>query len=272
MSDARENLGYRRGVVLGLTIAEIIILIMFALLLAMTAVLVKRQKATIQAIETRMAGKQLPQPVINKLSDMKINLAQKDGEQQLLAILNDAEVDPARQREHQKTFQLGSDVQQTFGKDVSAEKLLKAQNDLKSQLDSAKSEQGKVLPPCYQSKKTDPIPFIFDIYVRSESVIIKDSVSEALKERFKNDFGASPAVQSFSSDRDFLAKTKSYADYGRKHQCKFYVKVYDESGGNKDRLKSQLKLIESAFVWTFMMSGRTSDDLNLFPVAPNQLK
>lgn len=272
MSDARENLGYRRGVVLGLTIAEIIILIMFALLLAMTAVLVKRQKATIAAVETRMAGKQLPQTVIEKLSEMKINLAQKDGELQIMAILNAADVDPTRQKEQQKTYQLGSDVQQTFGKEITADKLLKTQNDLKSQLESNKAEQGKILPPCYQSKKGDPIPFVFDLYVRNETLVLRDSAPETLRDRFKNDFGNSPSAISFSSDRDFLTKVRPYADFGKKHQCKFYVKVYDETGGNKERLKSQLKIIESTFVWTFMMSGKSNDDVNLFPVAPNQLK
>ena len=37
------QVGYRRGVVLGLTIAEIILLILFALLLALTGVLMKKQ-------------------------------------------------------------------------------------------------------------------------------------------------------------------------------------------------------------------------------------
>lgn len=52
------------------------------------------------------------------------------------------------------------------------------------------------------------------------------------------------------------------------------MKVFDETNDGKNRLKGQLKLIENSFVWTFMMAGKNSDkeDINLFPVAPTQLK
>lgn len=134
--DALENSGYRRGVVLGLTIAEIILLILFAVVLAMTGVLIKRKNATINEVETRMAAQQMPSDVSKKLSEMGINLANKEGAQRLMGILNqwdrESNSDTDRVRIQQQALQLGLDIQKAFGKNITAEQILKNQVDLKT--------------------------------------------------------------------------------------------------------------------------------------------
>lgn len=277
--DALENAGYRRGVVLGLTIAEIILLILFAVVLAMTGVLIKRKNATINEVETRMAAQQMPIDVSKKLSEMGINLASKEGEQRLLGILNNSDNDTDRVRRQQEAMQLGLDIQKAFGKNITADQILKNQIELKNQIDLMKADQtkpgsGQILPPCMQSSKGEPGPFVFDIFVRNDVLVMRDTVPERAKSRFESDFKAIPASQTFTNDRDFINKTRVFAEYGKKNQCKFYVKVFDETNDGKNRLKGQLKLIENSFVWTFMMAGKNSDkeDINLFPVAPTQLK
>lgn len=281
--DALENSGYRRGVVLGLTIAEIILLILFAVVLAMTGVLIKRKNATINEVETRMAAQQMPTDVSKKLSEMGINLASKEGAQRLMGILNQSDresnSDTDRVRSQQQALQLGLDIQKAFGKNITAEQILKNQIELKNQIDLMKADQNKpgsgpILPPCLQSSKGEPGPFVFDIFVRNDVLLMRDTVPERAKSRFESEFKGIPATQSFNNDRDFINKTRVFAEYGKKHQCKFYVKVFDETTDGKNRLKGQLKLIENSFVWTFMMAGKNSDkeDINLFPVAPTQLK
>ena len=279
-NSSQENAGYRRGVVLGLTIAEIILLILFALLLALTGVLMNKRNATIVEVESRMASQQLPPSISNKLTEMGINLANREGENRLLSILNSAETDTDRQKALQQAMQLGLDVQKNFGKTITAEQLLKTQIELKNQIDlmkadQAKSGNGQILPPCYQTNKSDPVPFIFEFFVRNDALVMKDVTPERLRSRFDADFKGITANQSFTSDREFIAKTRPFADYGKRNHCKFYVKVYDETTGNsKERVRGQLKLIENTFVWTFMMAGKAGDkeDISLFPVAPTQLK
>lgn len=275
-STSLENVGYRRGVVLGLTIAEIILLILFAVVLAMTGVLIKRKNATIAEVETRMAAQQLPTNISRKLSEMQINLSTRSGEQQLMGILNSADMDPDRVKRQQQALQLGLDIQKAFGNNITADQLIKNQNELESLKNNlSKSDNGKIQGPCYQVNANDPVPFVFDIFVRNDVLVMRDVVPERLRNKFESDFKGTPSSQTFTNERDFTNKTRSFAEYGKRHQCKFYVKVYDETTGNsKQRIKSQLKIIETAFVWTFMMAGKSGDkeDINLFPVAPTQLK
>lgn len=275
-STSLENVGYRRGVVLGLTIAEIILLILFAVVLAMTGVLIKRKNATIAEVETRMAAQQLPTSISRKLGEMRINLSTTSGEQQLMGILNSADMDTERVKRQQQALQLGQNIQKAFGSNITAEQLIKSHNELESlKNDLSKSGSGKILGPCYQANTNDPVPFVFDIFVRNDVLVMRDVVPERLRTKFESDFKGTPSSQTFNNDRDFTNKTRPFAEYGKRHQCKFYVKVYDETTGNsKQRIKSQLKLVENAFVWTFMMAGKSGDkeDINLFPVAPTQLK
>lgn len=271
-----ENLGYRRGVVLGLTIAEIILLILFAIVLAMTGVLIKRQAATVTAIETRMAAQQLPKQVILKLESMHINLATPEGESRLLGILDTATKNP---QEQEKACRLGVELQTNLGEGITANHILKNQASMKEQIDLLKGEAAKcapsqILPPCYQSGKNDPVPFIFDIFIKNDGLILRESVPDRFRARFETDFRSFPPSRTLS-DREFASYAKPFTDYGKRHQCKFYVKVYDETGNNRERVRQQLKIIEVNFVWTFMMAGKTteqSESINLFPVAPSQLK
>lgn len=278
-SPSLENVGYRRGVVLGLTIAEIILLILFAIVLALTGVLIKRKNATITEVETRMAAQQLPPAISQKLAEMNVNLSTREGEQKLLGILNNADTDPERLKRQQQALQLGLDIQKAFGNTITAEQIQKNQVELKNQVDLLKADHvkagtGQILPPCYQSGKSDPVPFVFDIFVKNDVLVMRETVPERLRSRFDSDFKGTPSSQTFVNDREFINKTKHFVDYGKRQQCKFYVKVFDETSGGKNRLKSQLKLIEGSFVWTFMMAGKDAEkeDLNLFPVAPTQLK
>lgn len=56
--DVRQDKSYRRGLVLGLTIAEIMILLIFVLLMALAAAMAKRDE-TIQALDQGGAGKMM---------------------------------------------------------------------------------------------------------------------------------------------------------------------------------------------------------------------
>jgi hypothetical protein len=268
-----QNEGYRRGVVLGLTIAEIILLILFALLLAMTGVLIKREaviktQAEAQA-ETRALNQKLTPELAAKLTELNINIMTPDGASRLLGILEAAQlVSPIKktkkENDLERACQAGLQLQNALGKNLSAVDFIKSAQQLSDDFQTLKKEamqcsSSAILPPCYGTKGAPPI-FIYDINVKLEGLIFSDTVPENLRARFATDFKKLPALNKPLSIAEFKEIARPFASYGKSNQCKFYVKVYDEMGSNKDLFKSRLKLIEESFVWTFMMTTKEDAD------------
>ena len=279
----------RRGVVLGLTIAEIILLILFALLLAMTAVLIKRQiavKAEYEAqASARLMTQILPPEIAAKLQSMKIDVMQPEGEERLLAVLNAAQSanDLKRSKDQNRldqACQAGLELQNALGKNLNAADFIKTAKLLSQDLEALRRGAASCLeavipPPCYGKSKEDPSVYIYDLQVTAGGIVFNASVPENYRRRFEADFKNPPPLNKPFSNVEFQALTRPFIAYGKKNQCKFYVKVYDETDGNKDKLRQGLQVIESPFVWTFMMSGRVNEaekGLNLFPTGPIKAK
>ena len=279
---AAASEGRRRGVVLGLTIAEIILLILFALLLALTGILVKRQAAVKAEFEARTSVRVmspiLTPEIVGKLQAMKINLLEPEGEERLLAILDAAQtVTNLKKMKEQNSLdqacQAGLELQSALGKNLNATDFIKSAKQLSQDLENLKIGAARCLeavipPPCYEKSKKDPSVYIYDLQVTLGGIVFSNTVSEKYRSRFESDFKNPPPVNKALSNTEFLTLTKPFITYGKKNECKFYVKVYDETEGNKEKLRKSLKVIEDQFVWTFMMSGKvdeTGKSLNLFP-------
>ena len=285
---ASRNEGYRQGVVLGLTIAEIILLILFALLLAMSGVLMKRQaviKAQAEEQATAKAMNQkLPPELVAKLEEININLSSPDGVKRMVGILNATQLVGNLKKDKKQTrlelaCQAGIELQNALGQNLDAAELIKSSQKLNKDLQALKKEareysSSKILPSCYVAKGAAPI-FIYDITVRREGLELVDTVPESLRTRFNSDFKLLPSQKPLS-DAEFSRIGKAFASYGKGKECKFYVKVYDETGLNKELLKSKLQLIEKSFVWTFMMNSKEdeidSSDLIFLPAGRGSRK
>jgi hypothetical protein len=284
-----QSEGHRRGVVLGLTIAEIILLILFALLLAMTGVLIKKQAAVKAQFEAKTSQKvvaQILSPVISqKLFEMDINITKEDGEARLLAILNAAQAlmktsNPKDQNRLDQACKAGLELQNALGKNLNAVEFIKSAQQLSKDLDTIKAEAARcnsaaIAPPCYEKVKGEPTAFIYDLRVTPSGIIMSNTVAEQYRNRFEADFKNPPPVNKPLSIGEFQSSTRQFIDYGRAHQCKFYVKVYDETGDGKGKFKSALKSIEENFVWTFMMTTKADEagkSINLFPTESTKIK
>ena len=286
---AAASEGRRRGVVLGLTIAEIILLILFALLLAMTGILIKRQIAVKAQYEAQSSSRQMSQmlspEISGKLQSMQIDLTQSAGEARLLAVLNAAQtatdIKPSKDQSRlDQACQAGFELQNALGKNLNATDFIKAAKQLSQDLEglrvgAASCLEAVIPPPCYEKSKGEPSVYIYDLQVTAGGIVLNASVPDRYRSRFEADFKNPPPTNKPLSNADFQAVTKQFISYGKKNQCKFYVKVYDETEGNKEKLRKSLKAIEEQFVWTFMMSGRVDEaakGLNLFPTDPIKAK
>ena len=280
-TQAAENEGRRRGVVLGLTIAEIILLILFALLLAMTGVLIKKQAAIKVQFEAEASAKVMTQmlsPVISaKLMSMGIDVTKSDGENRLLAILNAAEAlmkSPVKdQNRLDQACKAGIELQNALGKNLNAADLIKSAQQLSKDLETLRMEAAKcnstaIPPPCYEKAGGESTVFIYDARVTAAGIILNNVLPERYRTRFEADFSNPPPVNKALTNAEFKTATNRFATYGKSNSCKFYVKVYDETSGNKEKFRASLKTIEDNFVWTFMMTAKEDEagkSINLFP-------
>ena len=294
--------GYRRGVVLGFTVAEIVLLILFALLLALAGSLVTGRaevdravainkvfrealealeindidkfkeeltkivnqhvdyEAKLKDIEKRLNGRVLPDDVYDRIQSQNIDLSTSEGKSKLLDILIVA-LDAQRQiAESDKTVGIdnivdtcktGADFRNVFGSQ-SVESVSSHARDVKGQSEhwrdvASKCGLGGTLPPCYRETVSESIPFVFDVRIKPEGIVLSETVPGKYRDRFDNDFQSTPPLNRPISESEFRAATYQYLEWGRRNECRFYVSIYDDLPNDKERLKSSLKAIESNF-------------------------
>lgn len=231
--------GRRQGIVLGLTIAEVILLILFAVILAMSGVLLKREA-----------------------------LIKAEANARIQADVSKVTFDPA-------ILQLGLDFKKIFGnktvEQIAAELAL-----LQNELNKLKSEMAKmgnveVPPPCFAKFYNGQTPYIFDIRLKNDGFVLFDTTPDRLKAQLRADVPNQPALERTLSVAEFKSATSGFVNYGKRNQCKFYVKVYDDIG-NKEKVKNLLKVVETNFVWTFILTIKPGvqnpDDFNVFQTTP----
>jgi len=300
--DYSDKKAYRRGVVLGFTVAEIILLILFALLLALAAVLIKGQGAIekahatnqrfggaiaaldrqdkpsfiknidaalmeqidyekkVKELEKKMMKQSLPDDVYAELQAQKLDLTTKDGKEKFLDMLITALY---AQKEAQRNSNLpkenieaacraGAEMQKVLGKDKNPGDILNSIKDSKAQAEHWKDQAAKcglagVLPPCYRESSDEPIPYIYDARIKPEGIQLIETVPEKYKSRLYSDFKNLPPNNKTLSESDFRSLTFQFLDWGRKNECRFYVRVYDDLANDKDRFKALLKAVENNF-------------------------
>jgi len=213
--------GRRLGVVLGLTIAEIILLILFAVVLAMSGVLLKRG-ALIKAEADSRIQTEAPK----------------------------AALDPA-------VVQLGSDFKKLFGAKT-VEQVAAELAALQAELNKLKAEMLKmgnveVPPPCFAKFYNGQTPYVFDIHLKNDGFVLFDTIPDRLRSQLRADIPNQPPLERALSAAEFKSATSGFINYGKRNQCKFYVKVYDDTG-SKEKVKNLLKVVESNFVWTFILT------------------
>ena len=267
-----RNDGYRRGVVLGFTVAEIMLLVLFALLLALVGAL-SRGKSEIEKaeainqkflaaikliddsekfkkeiestllervdydnklkeLEKKFSNQSLPDDVYAEIQSQNFDLKSKEGKEKFLDILIAA---LAAQKES-KGVQSQADLTK----------------DAKAQAEYWRSEANKCglggnLPPCYKQSSGDATPYIFDARIKPEGIVLIDTIPEKYRTRFSSDFKDPPALDKPLSAEEFRNQTYQFLDWGKKNECRFYVQVYDDLPDDKEKFKSMLKTIETNF-------------------------
>lgn len=312
---------YRRGLVLGLTMAEIAILIIFILLLALAALLArertKRETAERDLAAARAQAESLKDQVSvaneilggqdievfirelvearseaakaaalaedvaqkdRKIREWRRELAelrsQADSNSELLARTLKAEEEVRQWREATsdgaETNTPGSVsealdqlkvleplIEESMGGDIAAvaEKISEIQSEntrLTGQVANMRrllkgAGKGTEKPACWANPEGKP-EYIYDVALTSRGLIVREvDLPHRQEEKSRLPLDQVPLLSEISSTR-FIAATRPLFEWSEAKDCRFFVRVYDETGATeKEVYRSHLRAVEGNF-------------------------
>lgn len=282
-----QNKSYRRGLVLGLTMAEIAILIIFCLLLA-SAFLMQEKERRAQQLRVKNQELAQVQQMVDRILERNGNPEKFDelfrelrrvAEETVKAEDVKAELDKLKE----ETKDMAADA--AFAKEVKESlkdtpyqdkspaalaDALKASGNagelaaqkkeaeieaerLKGQLANAqktlaKYGKGGELPACWADADTGKTEYIFSIQLTSSGLIIHDRrLPKWAEQQARLPLGGI-AFDKTLSQSQFLAQTGPLFRWGEEHNCRFVVIAYDRTGEQeKVTYKNMLRTLEGHF-------------------------
>lgn len=274
-----QNNAYRRGVILGLTLAEIMLLILFLLLLTFASVLSREKKQYEQKIQLLSKGNKNIEKVVTVLeeSDPAITEELVEAFETLPAVTTLIKKENLKKSKSETTKQVvlramekltaEKAVESTSGESSIKDKLLKAVNDneeLKAQIANVQGQNKNILhqlnsqgkgadfPPCWADSKGRP-EYIYNVYLSNDGITLVDNkIPHRQSEQAQLPI-SSVVYDEPISQGQFVNQTSDLKEWAVSHECHFYVRIYDETDGSKKALyKSLLRTVESSFYKVLM--------------------
>ena len=261
----KQNTAYRRGLVLGLTMAEIAILIIFVLLLAFAALLVRQQdkqkeaervaeerQAIIAQLETQLeaqfstiqeilpdGGKNIEelQRELVLLRDAKQQLARLQSTAEEAGFLSEPEIII-------KTLELGREYSAIRELLPDGERNVEKLLELVREYSAGK---GTEVPSCW-THDDGTIEYIYDVNLTSTGLVVRETdLPQRAGER------QVLPVQNIVLNQDiseqlFLSSTSDLFEWSKSRKCRFFVRVFDSTGPTDKKLYQQrLQAVEARF-------------------------
>lgn len=277
---ASQGFGYRRGFVLGLTLAEAALLLVFVILLLMVAGFERRDRviASLGSLQSVLA-ESAPADVdpvryadeqLAALAELR-EAAQSAGHdwdddfiELVRAIVESASandlVDASKalqdkQDQLDRMLEALGDVEGAEGMAQLLERLADSEARLSNQHGQLmalrdrleRSGQGGVLPSCWMTPE-GRIDYLLDVVLASDGIRMRESFPES--RRAERDRLPLPTISSGRtySQGEFQALTKATYDWSVARECRFYVTIFDGTRDHeKERYKSLLTTVEGHF-------------------------
>lgn len=290
-----DESAYRKGLVLGLTLAEIILLIIFSLLLILGFLLgqqkeerrqlqeeLKSQTVALALQEERLQEMQrlLSPDTQNKFDDLfrELKLAQKEAERaaelearvqsmeseselatKLTEMLGDPSAPPEqvvkRVQDLQEIAAQAEAFEEFADKDAAEEavRLARELNTTKGQMQNLRRKldaagKGMEMPACWADSSSGRVEYIFDVALTSKGLVIHDN---KIAHRAQDQAELPVSAIKFDAEMslgDFRDQTRMLFDWSVSNECRFFVRVFDQTGASEKQLyKEHLRVLEEHF-------------------------
>ena len=269
------NKYYNRGLVLGLTLAETILLVVFSLLLIIFSIYLKNEKQSRLEKKNIKEKEEIIQELKNELKPIekitsskndfddifkKLELAKRN-EQEILKLREQIKEYKKKEKnikELEKKLTLNGKYKKlTFNKLISLiQNSERAERDLKNaksqilniERNLKKIGKGTEMPACWADANSGKTEYIFDIAITSSGLIIHD---RKLPHREKEE--SELPIKSITFDKEisigqFLKETKPIYKWSLIHECRFFIRLYDlTKKDEKNKYKKMIRILESRF-------------------------
>ena len=274
---------YRRGLVLGFTLAEVMVLIIFALLLAISWHLVAKDKE-IDKLKQSLTEKEA---VVAKLTErtrtLEERVARGDDFDDLFRELEQAKEQQAAKEQANVALreklealeqlekvkegmkaaglddsQVKEFVENTLGKlaetERRADRLEGQLRNLQRKLDGL--GKGTEMPACWASRETGKPEYIFNTALTSRGIIMRDN---ALPHRAAEQAQLPLQAMVFEKEMrpgQFRVMSKPVFEWSVKEGCRFFVRVYDLTKDEEKMIyKQHLRAVGEHFYYFEVLDG-----------------
>lgn len=297
MKVSQDRSSYRRGIMLGLTMAEIIILIVFLLLLGFAALIKEeRDKHADQLSFLNDNKKQIDRVIkvfsqnppdmnadivriVEKLPEQISLLKQENKDNKENPVSEDISAAISKYIETQSVSNKISEkpIEQQLVDSLIIQKTLESQNknlqDQKKSLIKQIEDSGRGVdwPPCWPDKDGRASEFIFKVDLTNEGIYLYDSAPAHRGEEKKLLPMSGIVYSKPRSTSQFQNETAPLYDWSQSNECRFYVVIYDKTGADQKALfKKLLSTVEGAFYKKLIQSKTTVNNVRVEPepVAP----
>lgn len=263
----KHNTAYRRGLVLGLTMAEIAILIIFVLLLAFAVLLVSQQnkqkeaeriaeerQETITLLEEQFATIQEILPSGDKnIEELQRELVLlRDAKQQLASLQNIAEAAGFLSEPEAiiNTLEMGREYSTIRELLPAGERNVEKLLELVQEYSAGK---GTEVPSCW-THDDGTIEYIYDVNLTSTGLVVRETDLPRRESERPTLPVQNIVLNQDISEQLFLSSTSDLFEWSKSKKCRFFVRIFDSTGPTDKKLYQQrLHAVEARF-YKMMMS------------------
>lgn len=273
MNDKGQGAAYRRGVLLGLTMAEIIILVVFLLLLTFAAMLKNEREKHLSALNLVEKHKSTIEKIINAISDQEPAITEElilaterlpefkrliekdklaDENEPLESVLERGleklkleKLAEKPDKEMPIEEQLKQALEEKAGLESELSDIQKQNKNLISQIED--KGRGLVYPSCWYDKDEKP-EYIFHINLTNDGIVVfNNTMAHRVEDQAKLPVDKLE-FEKLLNIPQFLNQTMPLLTWSQKKDCRFFVRVCDQTAGEQKELyKRLLEAVEGPF-------------------------
>lgn len=274
MSINNENTAYRRGVILGLTMAEIMMLVIFLILLAFATILKKEREKSEKMLSLISKNNTSAERVIHVLENQDPDIMEElvraiEKLPEIMKLIKNDELKNDNTEDAAAVISRGIEklkfekVIKSIGESLPIEEKFKQaieeQKKLESEVANLKGQNKSLIkqieskgkgvdyPPCWADLNGKP-EYIYNTDLTSSGIIIHDNHLPNRVEEQASLPIAQIVYEAPLNASAFLQQTYPLLKWGKEHDCRFFVRVADKTEDNQKELyKKLLEAVEGSF-------------------------
>ncbi|MCE2435757.1 MAG: hypothetical protein J4F29_23015 [Candidatus Latescibacteria bacterium] len=246
-----RNKSYQRGLVLGFTMAEVALLIIFVLLITFAALLAvqgKKLKEVQEDLKKAQHSEELPKPPDGKTWEEWIR-EWRSGQEHLVVFkeafgdksIDDVKIELERAKEYVEKTREGAKASGFSTYPDAVKDTLISYGKLISE------GKGTEVPSCW-THEDGTVEYIYDVKLTPTGLVMRETNLAHRAEDWETLPVQNIVLGQDISEDAFLAATSHLFEFSQSKECRFFVRVFDSTGPTEKAVyKSRLKAVEARF-------------------------